>query len=621
MLNLQPTGPIPEAPKQFECPLCLETIGRKALIAHLRREHQAVHTGAFSFVPDHDMIQGSLTCRHCYSTFTMEQALITHFKRGSCPVLMCQWAKAQHFGPTLTNESDHRRSKIDHTPPALLHRFFDLSQAGREYDLTPPAFDLVSLWFPMVLAPCWTPLKGVTWFRSTTDWLSHFPEMLHTNFVIDQAFAMIRVLGHHPPLAWAWTLDTDTIPQQQWHEASIHECTHDQLAIIKHILGQLTQILAQNDLHQLTHPADDGLATDRGRSSQEGFKRPRHETLSTGPQKNGREQRKRNSTSFTSTSDSREGNLIQMLGRLVLRQEDTLNQLGLDRSLMIFLQCGKGSLMPSLLEQGKRWNAQKQAGETTTSLRQTMFQAMFTEPSRQAEPDGKRRRIGPGPQGQRDPDRGSEMAILVMEPGSQSSTAEPEDSSDVGRRLSDTPSDPSAGRESQFGAEVCSLTTFDARQSAAGRRHSHSMEAGREPSWTRSTGTSYAPAQACRQRHYTTHPYEDEADHVAEIATSGCNLPQIAQVLRGIMTTSLVNPGSTCYLNSTLLAQVWTTLLTTPLELDTWGAWTQPILCMFTTHAGEAHNPCQTSILGGMLTEWFTSHAETDMTQANLQVG
>ena len=45
MLGLPPAGPIPEAPKQFECPLCLETIGRKALIGHLRREHQAVHTG------------------------------------------------------------------------------------------------------------------------------------------------------------------------------------------------------------------------------------------------------------------------------------------------------------------------------------------------------------------------------------------------------------------------------------------------------------------------------------------------------------------------------------------------------------------------------------------------
>ena len=46
---------------------------------------------------------------------------------------------------------------------------------------------------------------------------------------------------------------------------------------------------------------------------------------------------------------------------------------------MLFLQCGKGSLMPSLLELGKKWNAQKQGGKVTTSLRQTMFQAVFTE--------------------------------------------------------------------------------------------------------------------------------------------------------------------------------------------------------------------------------------------------
>ena len=83
MLGLPPSGPIPEAPRQFECPLCLETVGQKALTGHLRREHQAIHIGAFPFVPDHDMLPGSLTCRHCYSTFTMEQALITHFKRGS----------------------------------------------------------------------------------------------------------------------------------------------------------------------------------------------------------------------------------------------------------------------------------------------------------------------------------------------------------------------------------------------------------------------------------------------------------------------------------------------------------------------------------------------------------
>ena len=208
MLGLPSSGPIPEAPRQFECPLCLETVGRKALIGHLRRAHQATHIRAFPFVPDQDMLPGSLTCRHCYSTFTMEQALITHFKRGSCPVLTCQWAKAQHFGTMTMSVQVPMKPGVDHTLPALLHRYFDLSQAGREFDPELcPTLDLV------------------TWFRYTTDWLSHFPEMPHTSFVTDQAFAMVRALGHHPPIAWAWTLDTDCIPKQQWHEAPIHDHT------------------------------------------------------------------------------------------------------------------------------------------------------------------------------------------------------------------------------------------------------------------------------------------------------------------------------------------------------------------------------------------------------------
>ena len=74
------------------------------------------------------------------------------------------------------------------------------------------------------------------------------------------------------------------------------------------------------------------------------------------------------------------------------------------------------------------------------------------------------------------------------------------------------------------------------------------------------------------------------------------------------MNTCLMSTGSTCYPNNILIAQVWTTLLTTSFELDTWGAWTQPILSMFTIHAGEAHNPCHGSFLGRLLEVWFTSH-------------
>ena len=55
------------------------------------------------------------------------------------------------------------------------------------------------------------------------------------------------------------------------------------------------------------------------------------------------------------------------------------------------------------------------------------------------------------------------------------------------------------------------------------------------------------------------------------------------------MSTSLTSDGSSCccYINSVLQAQIWATLLTLELGMDTWGAWAQPILSMFTTHAGE----------------------------------
>ena len=429
----------------------------------------------------------------------MEQALITHFKRGSCPVLICQWAKAQHFGTTMITEPDHRSSMTDHTLPALLHRYLDLSQAGSEHDSAPgPAFDLVSLWLPMLYAPCWTPLQGVTWIRYTTDWLSHFPEMPHTNFVTDQAFAMIRVLGHQPPLAWAWTLDTECIPHQQWHAAPVHECTHDQLAFIKHILDHLTQILAQNDLHQLAHPADDGPATDRRRSILPGLADclPRRLQEATT-----RDLVHRPSEEWPRAA-KKELDLIYEH----LRQQ----RRGFDPDAGPPSPSTGGHTEPartgSKPDPPPMWQGiigaipartgqeveRSEAGRGNDNLSPTDHVSgrvhRVDQPGQQAEPDGKRRRTGPGPQGQRDPDR-SEMAVLVMEPGSQGPTAEPEDSSDVRRCMSDSPSDPSAGREPQFGVEICSSTTFDARQSAAGRRHCHPMGAGREPQGSRSSRT------------------------------------------------------------------------------------------------------------------------------------
>ena len=38
-----------------------------------------------------------------------------------------------------------------------------------------------------------------------------------------------------------------------------------------------------------------------------------------------------------------------MLAKLTLRQEDMLNQMGLDRSFLLFLQAGHGSILPEMI--------------------------------------------------------------------------------------------------------------------------------------------------------------------------------------------------------------------------------------------------------------------------------
>ena len=62
-----------------------------------------------------------------------------------------------------------------------------------------------------------------------------------------------------------------------------------------------------------------------------------------------------------------------MIAKLTLRHEDQINEFNLDRSFLIFAQCGRGSLMPQMLERSRLWNLGKQAGEVTTSLRSILF--------------------------------------------------------------------------------------------------------------------------------------------------------------------------------------------------------------------------------------------------------
>ena len=384
----------PHAPlKQYECPLCQVTVGRKALWAHLKKDHQATKQDAFDFVPERDMLPGSLTCSHCFCSFTMEQALVTHFKRGSCPALICEWASRMHFG--LDTPSNGPASQTTSSLPVLPHRYFVLPRPGLIGSArTVSVLDLVNCWFPMLYAPTLYPTQQLQWFDQTVQWLAHFPELPQTRFVTDQVFSMIHALRDRLPIHWAWTLDNDSSPCIRFDQHYIHDNYTDQLSMIKQILACIVQILARNSDLQSLSSADHGTPDWRRpivlgsagcllrwlpqapedrhiiQWSTKEWPGAAKEELQLLCQHLGWSRR--------SSPDGRD-DLLLMVARLTLRQEDTLNQLSLDTSMMVFLQCGRGSIMPSLLETGRIWNSQRQNGDVSTSLRQTMFLTVFQE--------------------------------------------------------------------------------------------------------------------------------------------------------------------------------------------------------------------------------------------------
>ena len=82
----------------------------------------------------------------------------------------------------------------------------------------------------------------------------------------------------------------------------------------------------------------------------------------------------------SSGSDSADDvSLLTMLAKLTLRQEDQLNQLHLDRTFLLFIQLGKSSIFPQLLQLSKTWHGQREQGKVDRSLRQLMFQSVFEE--------------------------------------------------------------------------------------------------------------------------------------------------------------------------------------------------------------------------------------------------
>ena len=119
---------------------------------------------------------------------------------------------------------------------------------------------------------------------------------------------------------------------------------------------------------------DDMSFADLLHTCQAHLKRPRAEVESSQGKTIGKGRSKNRSDSST-TSSRHEGDseLLMMLAKLSLRQEDILNQMALDRNFLLFLQVGKGSILPAMILASKEWHQQRQNTGVTYSLRQVNF--------------------------------------------------------------------------------------------------------------------------------------------------------------------------------------------------------------------------------------------------------
>lgn len=104
---------------------------------------------------------------------------------------------------------------------------------------------------------------------------------------------------------------------------------------------------------------DDILFADLLDILQAHLKRPRTDTGSSPGKAIGKGRLKNRSDSST-TSSRQEGDteLLQMIAKLNLRQEDLFNQISMDRSFLLLLQARKDSILPTIIFASKEWHQQ-----------------------------------------------------------------------------------------------------------------------------------------------------------------------------------------------------------------------------------------------------------------------
>ena len=311
----------------------------------------------------------------------MPFALTNHFDRGTCPQLVLNWVRDTHYGPPV--DSSHASDGVPALQMNQIQHFYCSLIHGSP---TTSSLDLLQNYtFGLIRPLIFHPQARLLWYTHTAAWTTNFHRLPQVQLSWTPTYAIVVRVISQMPCRWAWISES----RDTWWDPTAQDIPDDlssQQQVFQHALLELEHVLSRHCVLSSVHHAltreyvrRRSLIPDLLDVLGSHVKRPRTQTGSDSTQISGkgRSRGRYNSSDSSSTSDYNP--LIQLLAKLCLRQEDMLNQMNLDRSFMLFIQVGKGSILSNLFMASQEWHLQKQQAGVTCPLRQVLFLKMVEE--------------------------------------------------------------------------------------------------------------------------------------------------------------------------------------------------------------------------------------------------
>ena len=228
----------------------------------------------------------------------------------------------------------------------------------------------------------------------------------------------------------------------------------------------------------------------------------------------------------------------------------------------------------------------------------------------------KRRCLSSEPEVQRHLDRGQQMDIYLLGQSGLDAQTQSDATTDLGGDSLPVGTNCTPRPTTRSDSQVLGLAAGQAGHPTSRRHDSNTMALGPQPEVSRGLRTFPASSEVSWQWHHTADPPSGQGSQPPTITIRQYHLPTIEEIVTGILETKLGGSGSTCYINSALLAQTWSSVMSLTFIIAIWEAWEKQFLCMFVEHAGVVVDPCAQQFLGHMLVDWFKDRPSRDQHDA-----